>query len=840
MAAWIACFIIKHQRLLMILSFLSLIVPISQLPKARVNNSVEMWLSPKQSSFDSYRSFLKRYGTEQFIVVATRWQDPLSDHSLAEQVKIAKQIQQIPGVENVFDFGTIACLIRDSQSSFSDMIYKVGRKDNSNQNQFTTAKANEVLGILYTLMLLDVTYDDIEAVRENISKAYIAFEEEVASLYLRLSLEDIFTKSAINAFVNISGNVFASYHNYISELKKLDIDRYASFIGMNQQGWKTFVKTDPLLNNFILGEDGHTVGMILMLNNSIPAGRTVDQLNDVIDASGLEPENVYLAGTPVINVEFDRSSKSVSIKYLPMAIGFGTIALIVMIRNVTGCIAITATLISSMLWTIGILFLSGRSFNMVTITLPALLINLALAGNIHMVTHYLSLFARGKSNQEALKLTVETLLFPVFMTSLTTAVGFSSVMISDIKPIQDFGMFAAIGILISGLFNFIMLPGLLSFNKVIPSVVKYNNSHWTNKFTALLPYPRIIICVSIILMMAGGALTMKTQASSDTISFLPANSKVTQDFFTISNKLTGLYSIEVNIDSSYNNRIAVINAMEELENELGTNPLITKIIYTGKFKSFISRLGMPTLLAIGDRTVNHDAYIMLQRYHTQDMNGGHWRFSIFTKAHGSQQCIGLQRQIEDKLHLLDPIASYSVTGLVPLLNASQNAIIYTQIRSFSIAIIIILLLIGICMGSFRAMVAAILPNALPIVTLFSCMALLDIKLDIATVMIAGIATGIAADDTIHFLSCYRSTRKSQSNSRNAFIATFSQTGRSITWTSIIASCGFMILLLAPFKPLQYFGLLGSITMVVAWLCDIIVLPACINLLGLWEPEVVSD
>ncbi len=845
-------FLSRHCRLLTFITLISLIIPLAQLPKGRINNNVEMWLSPEKPAFQSYRSFLERYGTEQFIILATQWTDPLSDSALDSQLKLAGEIKNIPAVQNVFDFASIAKKIEASQYIYSDIFKSLFSSTNTtaassipDNMRFSTSPVKVIFKTFKaftaiartrsTLHTLNISTDDAADIADNIALAYKALVSETSNCYQTI------TKSSVNSSflvfpIQLYVNIAHSYGNISSEFSRLEIGDYTRFFGFNRPDWRTFIRNEPLLHNFIIGSDNQTVGMLITLNNSKPLPETIDAIYSAINSSGLPDNKVFLAGTPVINLELDRGSRSVSARFLPLAIAIGGASLFIIIHNLIGCIAIAITLISSMIWTVGLLFLTGRSLNMVTITLPALLISLALAGNIHIVTHYLALLARGASRTHAIRLTIQTMLFPVFMTCLTTAVGFASIMISDIMPIQDFGLFAALGILISGLFNFTLLPGLLSYVRTIAPTRQYNTKHWSQLFLRLLPLPRTIIVFSVIILSAGIYFTFKVKANSDTVSFLPTDSRVARDYHAIMNDLTGLYSLEIDINTSDENKKQTADILESLADKFEANTLIAKAIYPGQFKPFIKRLGLPAIAALYFDPANRQFSSMLNRYHSYDSFGNHWRISLFCRAQGTEQYRQLQHQVENDLEVLKPFADYTITGLIPLLNDSQSAIVYTQIRSFSIAIVIILLLIGIFMRSFKAMLAAILPNALPIFTLFSFMALANIPLDTATVMIAGIATGIAADDTIHLLACYRIQRKHNKSAKEAFFATFDQTARSITWTSIIAASGFAILLFAPFKPLQYFGLLGSLTMLTAWLSDIIVLPACITLLKLWEPE----
>jgi predicted RND superfamily exporter protein len=117
------------------------------------------------------------------------------------------------------------------------------------------------------------------------------------------------------------------------------------------------------------------------------------------------------------------------------------------------------------------------------------------------------------------------------------------------------------------------------------------------------------------------------------------------------------------------------------------------------------------------------------------------------------------------------------------------------------------------------------------------MVLLDIPLDAATVMIASVAIGIADDDTIHFLSCFRREKRAGRDTLTAIHNSFQNAGRAITFTSVVSASGFAILLLAEFRPIQYFGLLAGLTMITGWMGDVFVLPACVASLNLWNGRV---
>jgi predicted RND superfamily exporter protein len=152
-------------------------------------------------------------------------------------------------------------------------------------------------------------------------------------------------------------------------------------------------------------------------------------------------------------------------------------------------------------------------------------------------------------------------------------------------------------------------------------------------------------------------------------------------------------------------------------------------------------------------------------------------------------------------------------------------IIRSQITSFSISFLIIFFIMGLQLWSVRYGLIAIAPNIVPVAMTMGIMGLVGINLDIATVMIASIATGIAVDDTIHFLNRFKYEVKGGATREEAITTTLRTTGKAAVITSVTIITGFWCLLFASFRPTIYFGFLSGITMITAIFGDLILLPA---------------
>lgn len=149
----------------------------------------------------------------------------------------------------------------------------------------------------------------------------------------------------------------------------------------------------------------------------------------------------------------------------------------------------------------------------------------------------------------------------------------------------------------------------------------------------------------------------------------------------------------------------------------------------------------------------------------------------------------------------------------------------TQLRSFGVAFCTVFLCLWVGLRSWRFTAIAIVPNLLPILAAFAVMAVLGIALDPATVMMASVALGIAVDDTVHMMSAYRRERHEGRSPRDAATLAMAQVGSAMVITTVASCIGFFALMRSAFVPIELFGLLSGVAMIVALAADVLLLPA---------------
>ncbi|MCF8061674.1 MAG: MMPL family transporter, partial [Deltaproteobacteria bacterium] len=438
------------------------------------------------------------------------------------------------------------------------------------------------------------------------------------------------------------------------------------------------------------------------------------------------------------------------------------------------------------------------------------------------------------SRDQAIRNTLRELIRPVALSSITTAVGFAVLGVSDMAPVRDLGVFAAAGMLIALACNLLFAPGVLAMLspgvRPMREVMRPPGMHRAGAFAAARF--RFVFLISLGLAGAGALLATPLDTGSNMLKFFPEDSRIARDYAFIGENLAGFYTLEMDLRVAEKDEEAAGDAIEALSQVIAVRPEVARVEHAAVLESFFEEIaalrpgGLPEEIR-GLR----DGF--LQRYQQRENGVLHLRVSVLVRAMESGEFYDLLAFVRDRSgEILPPSVSWETTGVVSLLTDLQRSLIETQVRSLSMAAALIILMIGVLFRSLRTAAASILPNVLPILGVLGVMALAGVPLDPATVMIASVAIGIAADDTIHFLAHYLDARRSGLDAVKATSATLRTIGSALLFTSVVSASGFAILCLAPFRPIAHFGLLTGMTMFAPLAADLLVLPPCARVLRL--------
>jgi predicted RND superfamily exporter protein len=502
----------------------------------------------------------------------------------------------------------------------------------------------------------------------------------------------------------------------------------------------------------------------------------------------------HLGGPPVLNAELDRISERQSRIFISLAAVAGLIVLYLLFRSVFYMATIVTAAGLAVGWTMGTATGCGMTLNMISTVLPVLLWVLALTGGIHLLFHFQKEYGGGAAPDEALRRALGAVLVPYCVATFTTAVGFLSLLFSHMDPVRDLGMWSAVGIAIGFVSNIVIIPAIVQLVLRLP--------FFARKLRVLPPamlrispgfirrQRKRIAAVGVMALLLPLAGIPFLRAESNVLSFFRDDSIIVRDYTFIARHLTGLATIELDFQGDAE----------------------TTNAYVGEFSRRLKVID-------GIRPV---------QYHADDAI----RMSIFVDEMDSLAFNSLVAGVQGIMNEIPADRlDKRLTGTIVLLNSIQEELVHTQLKSFALALMVIVTILAVVFRSWKMVAIGSIANLFPVMILAGVAAVAGIPLNVATIMIASIAIGIAVDDTVFFLMRLRREVDQRSDGSDggdgdaAIDRTYRHMAGPISATTLVVAVGFLVLAMADFKPVGYFGLLGGLTMVLAWIGDIILLPA---------------
>jgi len=530
---------------------------------------------------------------------------------------------------------------------------------------------------------------------------------------------------------------------------------------------------------------------------------------------------------------------------LPLSVLMLAVALAVVTRHLAGVILPLLVTGVTVVITLGLYAALGYQVNVITSLLPPLLLVLSTTTAIHLFQEWVALGPRIADRTERLRHILRFFLAPCFMTSLTTAIGLGSLMVSDIPAVRLFGAFGAFGIMLSFVLNFTLLPAVLSLLDPPPAPrrragIAIEAILAAAARTAVRRPGLVFLAAGVPTVLAIIGLPM-IRNNTDLLRFLREDQPLVRDTRVIDQALGGANAIDLVIERRDDRPLTGLDDVRRLEmfagamrrqpGVTGTLALTDLLAQLNRAEQRLDRLALPgdeeQLAGLFDLLDAATDQADIRRVMTPDVR--RTRITVRLHAIGTREAetvlAGIERAGRATLG-----ADYRVTpvGGFYKVTIDSNRLVAGQVSSFGLALALVLLVIGVTLQSWRLLVAAILPNIVPILWTMGTMGWLGIDLSTATTMVASVVLGIAVDDAIHYLARFRS--EYAGDLEGAVDRTTRITGRVLTITTVVLTLGFWVGTLSSFKPTVYFSLLSGLTMVTALICTITLLPACLRVL----------
>ena len=604
-----------------------------------------------------------------------------------------------------------------------------------------------------------------------------------------------------------------------------------------------FLKTESLINlagdSTLTEEQGEVAGAI----NSIDKARELMAGVDSLVQTYNFPDYHYL-GAANFQVEMvDTQIREVAVSALVSGI-LVTIIMFLLFRRPLGILVSLFSIALGLLLFMGLLGLLGRELNAIAALYPVLMIIVGTSDVIHIMSKYIDELRAGNDKETAIRIAIKEIGLATLLTSLTTAVGFATLLTSRVNPIRDFGINAALGVMVAYVTVIFFTTALLSYLSV-DQIVKIGRQQafWDRLLERSYQFTRVsagkikIGAVVVAVLCAIGISMVTTNYRIE--SALPRGKKITSDFLFFERELSGFRPFEMAITAKDTNRITDFRVMQQ----------IGKIEdYLKQFDQVQSTASITAVYRSINQMFNNnrpDAYELptteaqYRRYQSLAKQVPAGSLSVLmnpdqTKARITSRFADLgadsvkvfmdrtDRWIDANVDTT--LIEVRATGTGVIIDKNSEYIRRNLLEGLGLAIVIVCVLMALLFRSWRMLIISLVPNILPLLLAAAMLGYLGIELEAGVSIVFAIIFGIAVDDTIHFLAKYKLARGKGLGVEESIHKTFKEAGKAIVLTSIVLFFGFLVMLFSINPPSVTIGLLISLTLASAVVSDLLLIP----------------
>ncbi len=608
----------------------------------------------------------------------------------------------------------------------------------------------------------------------------------------------------------------------------------------------------------LISDDRKSTLITLVLADDARPDDVIQAIQQLIDGSDARL-SLYQIGMPLISQALGQFTASDFMRLPPITFLVIATVLLVIFRRVRYVLLPLACVSLALIWTFGVVAMTAIPLSMLTMIVPVFLIAVGTAYCLHIIAAFRNALWTAATAADAVMQTFQTMAFPTFLAIATTVLSLGTLFLSRITAINEFALFACVG-----MFSFLVV--LLTF---LPAVLSYMPAEagQPDKSGAIRrPLQGVIDAIinlhlhhqkKALAVMAGIALIclmglLKLRVETNPVEFFKSGTQVRRHFHDIYQHLSGSFPINLTMAGPQEGffedpqNIAAIEGIQQyvdglpgVDKSLSFADYLKLVNYAAnRFEPDFYRLPtesweMRMLINTYRSLLGPD---MLTAFMSPDFSQAN--ILLLTHISSSRDFLKIRKQV--LAHAAGHFSrdlQWNLTGFGMVISASSDHLTRGQINSLSLTMFSIALIMLVLFLSYKVALIAVLPNLFPIVVNFGIMGWLGIELSMATSLIASVAIGLAVDDTIHYLVRFNHEFRKDLDDRRAMQATLMHMGRPIIYTTITISLGFAILLFSSFKPTAIFGGMMIITMVAALAGDLILLPALmqrVELVTLWD------
>jgi predicted RND superfamily exporter protein len=548
----------------------------------------------------------------------------------------------------------------------------------------------------------------------------------------------------------------------------------------------------------------------------------------------------HYAGVPIVNGAMSDVMERDNALYFPFVVLFVLVLLVVSFKSVLAAVYGLVIAIASIVMTMGFMPVLGITLNIMTTVLPIFIITIAVTDAVHVISDVNS--PSSLSNADKVHKSIQKLFRPMLITSITTAVGFFSLAMTEITNVRSFGIMVGISVIIAFILSVTLLPLLLTKWPIKLSNDTEKSKRFSLAASALLTksnlFAWVVMILTITVSLTGINMLRVDQAS---IQSFDADTLVRVDNTVMNQQGVGSIPVAVWFRATESEGILnseVLKAMsvaDELLNE--HEDVIDSVSLLGFLNQMHTALNDDqSPLDIYNDALTRQYLFLLEGSSERDLetvvNVGPYtetRIIVSMKDDSSASIEGLMQSLGQAIKPILPANVELVfTSYGALTVAAANEVLKSQIISMIASLILVLGIVSLVFKSTITGVVSLIPLCMTLATMFGIMGLLGFAIDIGSSVIASIAFGIGIDYSIHFVEAIRRTYQAD-NPLQGIEKALAQVFTPIFVSAVVISSGFSLLLLSGFKPIANLGLLITVAMLMSALFSLVILPVILRL-----------
>lgn len=552
---------------------------------------------------------------------------------------------------------------------------------------------------------------------------------------------------------------------------------------------------------------------------------------------------VRITGMVFMNNAFSEAGQNDVQTLVPLMFLIIVVLVGITLRSIAATIASLLVIIMSILAAMGLTGWVGIQLSPPSSSAPTMIMTVAIAHAVHIFANFGHAYAIGGDKRQAIAESLRINMQPVFITSITTVIGFLSMNSSDAPPFRDLGNIVAMGVTAAYVLSISFLPALMTVLPLRQPKTKETGGQiikWLAEFVVRRYRPVTWVMAGAVVILV--ACIPRNELNDQFVNYFDESIKFRQDTDYTTEHLTGIYMIEFSLNSGQPGGVsdpAYLQAVEEFANWFRAQP---GVIHVNSITDTMKRLNKnlhgddSTWYRVPDQRELAAQYLLLYEMslpYGLDLNNqinvdkSATRLSVALQSLSTKEMLAIEKSSNEWLAQHASVIHRSEASSPSLMFAHIGERNIKSMLSGSVmALILISAILLLMLRSVKIGIISLVPNLIPAAMAFGLWGIFVGEVGLALSVVVGMTLGIIVDDTVHFLSKYlRARREKGLSPEEAVSYAFSTVGMAMWVTSVALVAGFMIMTLSGFEINSAMGLLTAITIALALVADFLLLPA---------------